>query len=270
MVDVGRDDGAAARDFVAHEFRRDEGRHRGAEALAVGKRGFRALEHLLAAEVFAVGDVDHFLGDDAGAGEFVLRDGLAAERRAAASACSGSCARRCLPETLPLSSGLIVAAVIFLDAAALLHPGDARARQALLDVDRHVRIGVGPGGVVDRQRRLAGLASARSRAAARAGRAPVGRGIDLARGRQRAGGDLRGDQIGGGDRLVHRGRSQLGVTRARAVEGRHDGRKGPCPFAGMTRIRFKGSPRRPVICWSPGLAVSQLPDRSSPRKRPPM
>jgi hypothetical protein len=30
--------------------------------------------------------------------------------------------------TLPLSSGLIVAALIFLDAAALLHPCDARMR----------------------------------------------------------------------------------------------------------------------------------------------
>ncbi len=35
VVDVAGDDGAAARDLVAHEFRRDEQRHRGAEALAV-------------------------------------------------------------------------------------------------------------------------------------------------------------------------------------------------------------------------------------------
>ena len=38
----------------------------GAEALAVGERRFGALEHLLAAEIFARRDVDHFLGDDAG------------------------------------------------------------------------------------------------------------------------------------------------------------------------------------------------------------
>jgi len=35
----------------------------------------------------------------------------------------------------------------------------------------------------------------------------------------------------------------------------------PCPFAGMTRIRFKGSPRSqtlPVYPGQPELAVSQL------------
>ena len=60
VVDVGRDDGAAARDFVAHEFRRDEGGHRAAELLAIGEGGRRAVEHLLAAEVFAVGDSRSF------------------------------------------------------------------------------------------------------------------------------------------------------------------------------------------------------------------
>ena len=93
-------------------------------------------ERCLAAEVLAMRDVDHLLGDDAGAGEFVLGDGLAGECRAAAAACSGKSRARCLPETLPLSSGLIVAAVVRLDAAALAHPGVADARQALLDVDR--------------------------------------------------------------------------------------------------------------------------------------
>ena len=51
---------------------------------------------------------------------------------------------------------LDVAAFILLDAAALLHPLDARALQAGVDVDGDVRIGVGAGGVVDRQVRLAG------------------------------------------------------------------------------------------------------------------
>ena len=67
MVDVGRDDGAAARDFVAHEFRRDEGGQRRAKTFAVGDGCLRALQHFLAAEILALGDVDHFLGDDAGA-----------------------------------------------------------------------------------------------------------------------------------------------------------------------------------------------------------
>ena len=84
MVDVAGDDGAAARDLGADEFRRDEGGHFGAKAFAVGKGGFGAFELLLAAEVFALGDVDHLLGDDAGAGEFELGDLVAVERRAAA------------------------------------------------------------------------------------------------------------------------------------------------------------------------------------------
>src|SRR3982074_972394 len=41
------------------ELRRDEERHRGAKTLAVGARRFRALELHFAAEVLALGDVDH-------------------------------------------------------------------------------------------------------------------------------------------------------------------------------------------------------------------
>ena len=41
VVDIGGDDGAAARDFAAHEFRRHEGGQRGAEALPVGEPRFR-------------------------------------------------------------------------------------------------------------------------------------------------------------------------------------------------------------------------------------
>ncbi len=46
--------------------------------------------------------------------------------------------------------------LILLDAAALAHPGGAGAGKPLLDVDGRVGIGIGPGGVVDRHRRLAG------------------------------------------------------------------------------------------------------------------
>src|ERR1700751_5795175 len=50
-----------ARHLVAHEFRRHEQRHRGAEAFAVVMRGLRTFQHLLAAEILALGHVDHFL-----------------------------------------------------------------------------------------------------------------------------------------------------------------------------------------------------------------
>ena len=77
VVDVGGDDGAAARDLVADEFRGDEFGDRGAEVLAVGAAFGGAFQRLLPAQVLAMRDVDHLFGDDAGAGEFELRDQLA-------------------------------------------------------------------------------------------------------------------------------------------------------------------------------------------------
>src|SRR6185312_3854974 len=73
MVDIGRDDGAAARDLVAHELRRADIGNGGTEALAVG-----GLAQILAAEILADRDVFHLRRDDAGAGISELRDRLAA------------------------------------------------------------------------------------------------------------------------------------------------------------------------------------------------
>ena len=203
VVDVGRDDGAAARDLAAHEFRRDEGGHRAAELLAVGERGLRAVELFLAAEIFALGDVDHFLGDDAGLGEFILRDRLSIQcppglRRI------GEIARQVLAGDVAVVDRLDRPAFIFLDPAALLHPGDAVARKSLLHVDRHVRVGVGTRGVIDRQRWLAGRRVERNLADryAQFGRG-LGPRIDLARGGKRTRRDFRDDEIGAGDTLVH-------------------------------------------------------------------
>ena len=74
MIDVGGDDGAAAGDFAAHELRRHESGNGGAEALAVGEARFCFLGLTLPPDILAVGDIDHLLGDDAGAGELELRD----------------------------------------------------------------------------------------------------------------------------------------------------------------------------------------------------
>src|SRR6476659_9711544 len=98
-----------------------------AELLAVGERGFGALELFLATEIFALGDVDHFLGDHAGLGELVLRDRLAVQgaprlRRV------GKIARQVLAGDIAIVDRLDRPALIFLDPAALLHPGDAVAR----------------------------------------------------------------------------------------------------------------------------------------------
>ena len=116
----------------------------------------------------------------------------------------GEIARQVLAGDVAVVDRLDRAAVVFLDAAALLDPFDARALQALLDVDRDIVVGVGAGGVVDRQRRLAGTRVERDLAQRHA---QVGRGlghrVDLARAGDRAGGDLRGGEIGFGERLVH-------------------------------------------------------------------
>ena len=203
VVDVGRDDGAAARDFAAHEFRRDEGRQRAAELLAVGECCFRALQLFLAAEILALGDVDHFLGDDARARPFVLGDWLAIQS-AIGLRRVGEIARQMLAADIAVVDRLDGPAFVLLDAAALLHPVDARAGEALLHVDGHVRIAVHARRIVDRQggspeRRIEiDLAHRHAQFRRR-----IGPRVDLARSGQRPGGDLGRDQFGGGDGLVH-------------------------------------------------------------------
>ena len=70
-------------------------------------RPFGAVELLLAAEVLALGDVDHLLGDDAGAcAHSYWVTGLPSSARNGFGV-FGKLRARCLPETLPLSTGLI-------------------------------------------------------------------------------------------------------------------------------------------------------------------
>ena len=196
VVDVGRDDGAPARHFRTHEFRRDESRHRAAELLAVGQCRFGAFQLLLAAEVLARRAVDHLLGDDAGLGEFILRDGFAIQS-AIRPRRIRKIPRQMLAADVAVVDGLDRAAVILLDAAALLHPVQARAGKARLDVDRDVRIAVRTSGVVHGQSCLAGR---RIQGDLAHRHAQFGRGlrvtIDLARGRQCPGGDLGDRDLG--------------------------------------------------------------------------
>jgi hypothetical protein len=63
MIDVARDDRAAARDLVADELGRDDRRNRGAEALArmLPRDGLRQRpQHLVALHVLADRDELHF------------------------------------------------------------------------------------------------------------------------------------------------------------------------------------------------------------------
>src|SRR5215471_1741633 len=125
MVDVRRNDRAPARDFAAYEFRRDESGYRCAKALTIGKCGFRALQLLLASQVLTLGDVDHFLGDDAGTRPFELGYGLAIQRAPRLRHVRET-ARHMLAGNVAVIDRLHLATHVFFDAAALFHPGDAR------------------------------------------------------------------------------------------------------------------------------------------------
>src|SRR5262249_58337650 len=109
------------RNLAAHEFRLDESRPRGAEALALGKRGLGALELLLATEVLAFGDIDHFLGDDAGARELQLRH-RPAIRCPQRTVRGRKIAREVLAADIAVVDGLDRTSLVVLDPAALLHP----------------------------------------------------------------------------------------------------------------------------------------------------
>src|SRR6185312_4329872 len=63
VIDIGRDDSAAASDLVTHEFGSDEGRDRRAKILAIGERLRGLVEYGFAPEILALGDIDHLLRD---------------------------------------------------------------------------------------------------------------------------------------------------------------------------------------------------------------
>jgi hypothetical protein len=166
VVDVGRQDGAPAGDFVAHEFGRDPRRDRGAEGLArmlaaqqrrhafAGRAGgFQGAQVFLAPQVFADGGELHLGRHDALARVVHLGDvapaGGAARLALQVEAQRGQ--RRIL-QTLPAVGG--GRAGQFDGVAALADPLAARAGQAGADVDAHFGVGVRSGGVVDPDRRI--------------------------------------------------------------------------------------------------------------------
>jgi hypothetical protein len=188
VVDVGGDDGAAGGDLVAHEFGGHQIGHHGAHRVAVAGIG------LAAALILADRDEFHLGRDDAGAGIGKLGDRAVA---GGAQRIAGDGERRGQARALdePVIGRGDGAALVDLDIAARLQPAAADLGQAQRDVDRRVGVGIGARAVVDAQRRLAAgdddLAQRHAQLMQGAG------GIDLARGGQRAGGDLR-------DGTVHR------------------------------------------------------------------
>ncbi len=180
MVDVRRDDGAPAGNFVADKFRGDEigdalrelaenaggiGAGRGAgmtleegiARLGVGEARAEAVEAL----VFADGDELHLRRHDALAGVPKLGDGMALRRaqrlaarglrEAVGAICGRGIARVGLREETVVARG-DGAAVVFDHVGALQDPWLSQRRQALLDVAMESGIAPRPAGVVDADR----------------------------------------------------------------------------------------------------------------------
>ncbi len=99
-----------------------------------------------------MGDVDHLLGDDAGARELVLRDHLALS-----AAPDRAFGRTGGHQTRRVENAIVLGldgAPLDARIAALRDPGLAHLRRALAEIDLRRLVGVGTGGVVEPHRRL--------------------------------------------------------------------------------------------------------------------
>jgi hypothetical protein len=234
VIYVRGNDGASGGHLGAHELRRHVIRNACAPSVAVRRAGAGAA---LAAGVLAQRDVLHLRGDDPGARIGELRHGRGAarpQRRAA----HRELRRGFRPGGQPIVERLHPPAGVALDVAPRSDPGGARARQPLVDVDGDVRVGIGAGRIVDRQRRLArgrvqlDLPHRHAQSAMEAAGL-----IDLARRRQWLGHDLQ--QL-----RVHRMLLTYSRTIRRMPRGRKENRRlVKLSYASINWIRFGGSPR---------------------------
>ena len=150
VIDVGGNDRAAGCHLVAHPFRRDEIRDRGAEGVAVPCRGG---PHALPAEIFADRDEFHLRRHDALTRKRQLRHRLAGQgtirpvhqRKDGCRLGSGN-------EAVVLR--LHMPALILLDAALEPAPAMAKPRQSGRDIGSDGRVGIGARRVVDGYGRL--------------------------------------------------------------------------------------------------------------------
>jgi hypothetical protein len=160
MVDVGRNDRAAARDFGANELRRDEIGDRRAEALtrmlARHQLGQRA-QRLLAFQVLADRDEFHLGRDDSAPRVMHLRHvateivaGLGAARLTLEV--EAHARELGVGKTRPAIGGS--EAVELGAVATLFDPARAQRRQAGADVDVRRRVRVRPRRVIDGERRI--------------------------------------------------------------------------------------------------------------------
>ena len=152
VVDVVGEDGAAARDLVAHEFRGDEFLDAGAEGFAGVLLQQQRIAHRVQALVLADGDVFHLRSDDALARVMHLADvGAGAwPRRGSVRLGKRTASRRALLSRPRPNSELSC------DSSSVSPRSSIHfARSAGRPTDRSMRrigIGVGTGGIVDGDR----------------------------------------------------------------------------------------------------------------------
>mmetsp|Transcript_62125 Transcript_62125/g.171845 ORF Transcript_62125/g.171845 Transcript_62125/m.171845 type:complete len:551 (-) Transcript_62125:4169-5821(-) len=187
VVDIGRDDRAAAGHLVAHELGRDDLGHARAHriggeaqfALGVGE----VIAQPVAAAVLAQRDELHLRRDDAAARIVQLADIRTGHRAARCALQRGSLGAQCGDALVVFLAAIVLGharpAGVGLGVAAVGHPGAAHLGQALAWVEGGARVGVRPGGVGHDD----GLAVAeRDLAHRHAHIGPAARDVDLARG----------------------------------------------------------------------------------------
>ena len=241
MIDIGRNDGTTGGNLLRHEFGRDEVRDAGAEVLAIGAAFGGAFGGLGAAQVLAMGDVAHLLGDDAGAGELNLRHHQAIDAGEHGALC-GTRLNEAGRRHEAIIPGLDHARGDGREAAPR-DPVPADQGQARGEVDRRLGIGKWAGGVIDPHGLFPGRRIERDFAVGhpQTGKA-VRRGIALSRAGDCAGRD--GDGNGGGNVIGHctspRRAQEMGAEERGAPENRSGDLFRTSPSAGMIRIRFPG------------------------------
>ena len=187
VVDVGRNDGAAARHLAANEFRRHELRNLGSETLAVGDALLCLCDGCLTREILAMGHINHFLGDDPSACEFVLGHELPLPCGAQRASCGTE--RR---ETVGGDDAVVLRtnrAALDRGITSRRDPGLAHRLKPVFEVDSRRVLRVRSRRIVDPNRRLIRVAKGDLAERYANVQATFGRSVYLARAGDRPSGD---------------------------------------------------------------------------------